>query len=177
MFTIRPVRPEDAPRLLEIYSYYIQDTAVTFEWDVPSAEDWLKRIEAITEKHPYFVCEVMKDKTDSLKPFIVGYAYAHTFNERKAYDWTLETSIYIDKEFRGNGAGPALYEELEKKCREMGIKSLLAKICYAKKEDEYITHASVKFHKKHGYRKVGFLDKVGLKFDRWYDIVMMQKKL
>lgn len=171
---IRPVKSEDGPRLLEIYSYYIEKTAITFEWDIPSLEEWNKRIQSIVSRHPYYVCEKTNDDGSSI---IIGYAYAHTFNERKAYDWTLETSIYLDKNFRGLGGGKLLYSKLEEKCRESGIKSLLTKICYAETEDEYITHASVLFHEKLGYEKAGHLKKVGFKFNRWYDIIMMQKSL
>lgn len=173
-FIIRQIKPEDGPRLLEIYSYYIEKTAVTFEWDVPGINEWKERIESIVKNHPYLVCET---KGPDGKNILIGYAYAHTFNTRKAYDWTFETSIYLDKDFRKCGAGTLLYKELEKKCLEMGIKNLLTKICYAEVEDEYISHASIIFHEKSGYRKVGHLEKVGFKFGRWYDIIMMQKQL
>lgn len=168
-YLIRPVTEKDAPELLEIYSYYILNTAITFEWDVPSLDEWINRIKSITSKHPYLVCE--KDGV------IIGYAYAHNFNERKAYDWTLETSIYIHKDFRRSGAGKKLYAELENRCRNIGIKNFLTKICYAETEDEYITHDSVNFHKKMGYETVGHLKQVGLKFNKWYDIIMMEKFL
>ena len=90
---IRNVRLEDAPRLVEIYSYYVLNTAVSFEYDVPSVEDFVSRIKSITEKFPYLVCEV--------DGRIVGYAYASAYSLRQAYSWTAATSIYLlmcDKE-------------------------------------------------------------------------------
>lgn len=172
---IRAAVPEDAARLLEIYSYYIEKTAVTFEWDALSVEEFRARIENISAEHPYFICEVKN--LASGKTVIAGYAYAHSFSERKAYNWTVEPSIYVDRDFRGMGIGTRLYSALEEQLKREGIKVMIGKIAYVEKEDEYLTHASVKFHEKCGYRTVGRLEKVGLKFDRWYDIFMMQKNL
>lgn len=192
-FIIRPAGVQDAPRLLEIYSYYIKETAITFEWEVPTVEEFAHRIESISQKHPYIVAEtVLEDslKTSALtnstppnstpanaSPRILGYAYGHAFSERKAYDWTIEPSIYVDKEARGLGLGKALYAELEKQLKAQGVKNLIAKVAWSEVEDEYLTHASVLFHEKQGYKRAGLLEKVGLKFHRWYDIAMMQKKL
>ena len=89
---IRKVKPEDAERLVDIYSYYVEKTAVSFEYEVPSVEEFQKRIKHITEKYPYLVCE--KDGE------IIGYVYASEYSSREAYSWTVGTSIYIDKEYR-----------------------------------------------------------------------------
>lgn len=169
-YKIRPVVEEDASRLLEIYSYYIKETAVTFEWDVLSLQDFQERIKKITSRFPYLVCENQNGK-------IIGYVYASSFSERKAYDWTVETSIYLDKEERRAGAGRALYEELEKELKKKGIVNLLAKIAWSETEDQFITHDSVLFHEKMGYEHSGLLKKIGKKFGNWYDIVMMVKKI
>lgn len=174
-FKIRPALEKDAERLLEIYSYYIKETAVTFEWEVPSVEEFAGRIENVTKRFPYLVAEKVAENGEN--PLILGYAYVHPFSERKAYDWTVEPSIYVEKSVRGLGLGKALYSELEKLLKNQGIKNLIAKVAYTETEDEYLTHASVLFHEKEGYTMAGLLKKVGLKFDRWYDIAMMQKKL
>lgn len=168
-YVIRPAEEKDAARLLEIYAYYIEETAVTFEWEKPSLEEFKERIRTISKKYPYLVVE-----EDSR---ILGYVYVHPFSERKAYDWTLESSVYVDKNCRRCGLGHLLYEALEEKLIPLGIKNLIAKVAYCKEEDEYLTHASVIFHEKSGYKIVGCLEKVGQKFDRWYDIMMMQKVL
>lgn len=166
---IRPATVEDAPRLLEIYSYYVKQTAVTFEWEVPSLSEFQDRIKKISGKFPYLVCESGGR--------ITGYVYANSFSVRKAYDWTVETSIYLDKDARRLGAGTALYAALEEELQKMGIVNCLAKIAWVQTEDEYLTHDSVLFHEKMGYKHAGLLEKIGMKFDRWYDISIMTKRL
>ncbi|MBO4748821.1 MAG: N-acetyltransferase [Lachnospiraceae bacterium] len=166
---IREVRLEDAGRLAEIYSYYVQNTAISFEYEAPSASEFESRIKSVTAKYPYLVCE--KDGR------AIGYAYASAYSVRSAYAWTATSSIYVDKEFRRQGIGSMLYGELEKRLREMGIVNLLAGAAYSEEEDEYLTHDSYKFHTRMGYEKVAHLKTVGKKFDRWYDLIWMQKKL
>lgn len=166
---IRDVRPEDATRLVEIYAPYIERTAVSYEYKVPTVEEFETRIRKISAKYPYLVCE--KDGR------IVGYVYAGQYSPREAYSWTVTTSIYLDENCRRQGIGTALYTELEKRLKERGIVNLLAGIAYAEEEDEYLTHDSIKFHTKEGYKKVARLESVGKKFDRWYDLVWMQKKI
>lgn len=166
---IRDARPEDAARLVEIYAPYIRETAVSFEYEVPTAEEFETRIRKISAKYPYLVCEK--------EGRIVGYVYAGQYSPREAYNWTVTTSIYLDETCRRQGIGTALYAELEKRLRERGIVNLLAGIAYAEQEDEYLTHDSIKFHTKEGYKKVAQLESIGKKFDRWYDLIWMQKKI
>ena len=166
---IRKVKPEDAERLVDIYSYYVEKTAVSFEYEVPSVEEFKKRIKHITEKFPYLVCE--KDGE------IIGYVYASEYSSREAYSWTVGTSIYIDRECRRQGAGSLLYRELENELRKIGIINLLAGVAYSAQEDEYLSHDSFLFHEKEGYKKVAHMEEVGKKFNRWYDLIWMQKKI
>ena len=166
---IRDVQLKDAERLVEIYSPYVLNTAVSFEIDVPSVTEFEERIMNITEKYPYLVCE--KDGK------IIGYVYASAYSSRKAYDWTVGTSIYIDEAFRRCGAGSLLYKELEKRLKAIGIVNLLAGVAYCEEEDEYLTHDSPKFHLKQGYVEVAHMKSVGKKFDRWYDLKWYQKKI
>ena len=167
--TIRDARKEDAKRLLEIYSHYVLRTAVSFEYDVPSEEEFSQRIETISAKYPYLVCE--KDGK------ILGYVYASAYSTREAYHWTVATSIYLDKDYRRQGIGSLLYEELERRLKEMGIVNLLAGAAYCEEEDEYRTHDSFEFHAKKGYTEVAHMKTVGKKFERWYDLLWMQKKI
>ena len=118
---------------------------------------------------PYLVCE--KDGK------IIGYVYASSYSSRAAYDWTVSTSIYVDKDCRRNGAGALLYKELEKRLKEKGIVNLLAGVAFCENEDEYLTHDSQKFHLKMGYSEVAHMKGVGKKFERWYDIKWFQKKI
>jgi len=166
---IRDAQLEDAQRLVEIYSHYVLDTAVSFECTAPSVEEFAERIKNIKTKYPYLVCE--KDGK------IIGYVYASSYSSRAAYDWTVETSIYVDKDCRRNGAGVLLYKELEKRLKEKGIVNLLAGVAFCENEDEYLTNDSQKFHLKMGYSEVAHMKGVGKKFERWYDIKWFQKKI
>lgn len=166
---IRDVEVGDAARLTEIYAPYVTDTAVSFEYEVPSVEEFSHRIEKIKKKHPYLVC-VDGDK-------VVGYVYAGTYSPRKAYDWTVTTSIYVDKEYRRQGIGTLLYDSLEEELRKRGIVNLLAGVAFCEREDEYLTNDSIEFHIRKGYSQVAHMKAVGKKFDRWYDLLWFQKKL
>ena len=166
---IRDADPEDAEKLAEIYSYYVLNTAVSFEYEAPSAAEFKNRIKTTKERYPYVVC-LLNDR-------IVGYAYAGAYSLREAYSWTATTSIYVDKDHRRQGIGSSLYKELEKRLKEQGIVNLLAGAAYSEEEDEYLTHDSYKFHMRSGYTKAAHLKTIGKKFDRWYDLLWMQKKL
>ncbi|SDA53909.1 phosphinothricin acetyltransferase [Butyrivibrio sp. INlla18] len=167
-YQIRIATPEDAKELLDIYRYYVENTAITFEYDVPSVEEFRGRIERVLKKFPYLVVE-----GDGK---IYGYAYVSPFKERAAYQWAVETSIYVAKDARRDGLGRMLYEELEKRLKEMGILNLNACIGYPNgAEDEHLTYDSVKFHEKMGYSMVGEFHQCGYKFGRWYNMVWMEK--
>ena len=168
-FRIRGVRESDAARLVEIYSHYVLNTAVSFEYEVPSVEEFINRIRHTTESYPYLVCE-NNDR-------VIGYAYAGAYSSRKAYDWTVTTSIYVDKEYRRQGIGSLLYDALEEKLKEQGIVNLLAGVASCDDEDEFLSHDSSKFHIKKGYIQVAHMKSVGKKFDRWYDLLWYQKRL
>lgn len=164
---IRPATENDAEALLNIYSYYVLNTAITFEYEVPSLEEFKNRIRTISAKYPYLVAEI--DGT------IAGYAYAGTFKPRAAYGWSVETTVYTDKNAHKKGLGRALYEKLEEYLKKMNITNANACITYTETEDEYLTHGSPAFHEKMGYRLVGKFNKCGYKFNRWYDMIWMEK--
>ena len=107
----------------------------------------------------------------------MGYVYASAYSEREAYDWTVGTSIYVDKNYRRMGVGSLLYKHLEERLKKMGIENLLAGVAYCEREDEYLTKDSYKFHLREGYVMAGYLKDVGKKFDRHYDLLWMQKKI
>ena len=164
---VRDAVPEDALRILEIYSYYITDTAITFEYVIPSTEEFRQRMRHTLQKYPYLVIE-----EDGV---IQGYAYAGVFKDRAAYDWACEMTVYIDRNAQRRGLGRMIYEALEAKLKAMGILNLYACIAYPEKEDEYLTRNSVMFHKRLGYTPAGTFRRCGYKFDRWYDMVWMEK--
>ncbi|MBR3515495.1 MAG: GNAT family N-acetyltransferase [Lachnospiraceae bacterium] len=166
---IRSATTEDAARLLEIYAYYVENTAISFECEVPSLEEFKNRIAATLEKYPYLVLE-----EDGL---IRGYAYAGIFKGRAAYDHCCEVTIYLDRDSKRHGFARALYEELEKALRKIGIINLYACIADPISEDEYLTKNSEQFHQHMGYAKVGEFHKCGYKFGRWYNMIWMEKMI
>lgn len=167
--TFRDAAQEDAERLLEIYRYYVEKTVITFEWTVPTVEEFRSRMRHTMERYPYIVA--VRDGR------IVGYAYVGPFVGREAYDWAVETTIYLDPSCRHQGVGGRLYHVLEELLREMHILNLNACIGYPKVEDEYLTKNSAEFHAHLGYRMVGEFHDCGYKFGRWYDMVWMEKML
>ena len=169
MIKIREATIDDAARLVEIYSYYVLNTAVSFEYEVPSVEEFIERMKNIMKKYPYLVA--VKDD------YVVGYVYAGTYSPRDAYSWTVANSIYVDKDYRRQGIGSLMYAELEKRLRDFGIVNMLAGSAFCEAEDEYLSHDSYEFHKHMGYEKAAQLKGIGKKFDRWYDLLWMQKKL
>ncbi len=164
---IRLAKADDAESLLKIYSYYVENTAITFEYKTPTVEEFKKRIQKTLKKYPYYVAESCKDD----RKMILGYAYAGDFKAREAYNWSIETSIYVHKDFKKNGIGSLLLEKLESTLAEMNITNANACIAKAEVEDEYLTNASINFHARMGYKMVGEFHKCAYKFGRWYNMV------
>lgn len=164
---IRSATERDAERLLEIYGYYVEHTAISFEYDIPGLEEFRGRIANTLRKYPYLVLE-----EDGV---IVGYAYAGVFKGRAAYDHCCEMTIYLDHDAKGKGYGRTLYNALEEELRKIGIINLYACIGDPIQEDEYLTKDSEHFHQHMGYTKVGEFHKCGYKFGRWYNMIWMEK--
>lgn len=193
----RVARPEDAAALLAIYAPYVEETAITFEYEVPGVEEFRARIAHTLATYPYIVA-VEENK-------IIGYAYVGRLHERAAYDWSVETSIYVDRSARKHGLGRQLYERLEAILRAMNIISVNACIAYPGTmnvaadaasaadrsqtnfregasdrgagigEDPYLNTNSPDFHAHLGYQLVGHFHACAYKFDRWYDMIWMEK--
>lgn len=166
---IRPAAADDAAEIAAIYAYYVKNTAVTFEYEPPDAGEIRRRIEAYTRRYPY-LCVTQDDR-------IIGFAFAHAFRERPAYDYAAEVSIYLHRDCRHKGAGTRIYTALENELKKMGVKSLYACIAVADGEDRYLTNASPLFHKKLGYRTCGTFHNCGRKFGRWYTMIWMEKTI
>lgn len=166
---IRKATLEDAEALLKIYTYYVEKTVITFEYEVPSIEEFRGRIENTLKKYPYLVAEADGE--------IVGYAYAGVFKGRAAYDWAVETTIYLKNGVNGRGYGRKLYEALEEALKKMGILNLYACIGYPEENDEYLTKNSAEFHEHMGYKLIGQFNLCGFKFNRWYHMIWMEKML
>ena len=260
--TFRVARPEDAEALLAIYAPYVEETAITFEYQVPSVEAFRARIAHTLATYPYIVAvegqpaNAAAGRVDGASAScidraeanagtahvdgtpvssapasgagavtgthrtserIIGYAYVGRLHERAAYDWSVETSIYVDRCARKHGLGRQLYERLEAILRAMNIISVNACIAYpgtmntvaaadrlqdahigigdpntadrARKdpregsadsgvdigEDPYLNTNSPDFHAHLGYQLVGHFHACAYKFDRWYDMIWMEK--
>ena len=167
--SIRSATPDDAAALAAIYAPYVRDTAITFEYEPPTVEEFRRRIEHVLSKYSYLVAE-----SDGA---IIGYAYAEAFRERPAYDWDVETSIYLDQSYRGQGFGRALYQELEKRLQQQGIRNLYACVTTSDTPNPLVPPTSPAFHQALGYRKVGTFKACGYKFDQWFDITWFEKQL
>ena len=165
--SIRFAKPEDAKELLKIYAYYVTDTAISFETEVPSEEEFKLRIEEVLKSYPYIVA--CKDDE------ILGYAYLHSFVGRKAYELSAETTIYLNPYKKKMGIGKKLYSVLEDIAKAQNITNLYSCIGYVDKEDEYLNNNSVQFHEHIGFRMVGKFENCGHKFGRWYHMVWMEK--
>lgn len=165
---IRPASPQDAPSLLDIYAPYVRDTAVTFEYDVPSLEAFRRRVEATLEKYPFLAAEAGDE--------ILGYAYAGPFHSRAAYGWSAETTVYLRRDRRRRGLGRRLCGALGELAGAQNIYNLNACIaCPARENDPHLTWDSLRFHAHMGFRLVGEFHKCGYKFGTWYDMAWMEK--
>ncbi len=169
MIEIRAAEKEDAGRLLEIYDYYVRNTAVSFEYETPSLGEFSDRMERALKKYPYLV--IVRDGK------IEGYAYAGPFKGRAAYAWSCEISIYLDHSARKCGLGRMLSEALEEELRKMGILNVYGCIAYPEKEDEYLTTNSADYHKHLGFETVGTFHQCAYKFGRWYNMIWMEKNI
>lgn len=169
MITIRSAKVEDAKNLLEIYEPYVKNTAITFEYEVPSLEEFENRIKNTLENYPYLVLENEGE--------VLGYCYAGIFKGRAAYNFSVETSIYVRQCFRQMGYGRALYNALEADLKQRGFLNAYACIASPKPNSTHLDDCSQKFHAKMGYRLVGTFYDCAYKFDEWYNMVWMEKML
>lgn len=170
-FRFRLATPDDAPALLAIYAPYVEQTAISFEYDVPSLEEFRRRIADFSRTYPYLIAEDASGRA-------LGYAYTHTFIPRASYDRCAETTIYLSLESRHQGLGKRLYRALEDISRAQGIYNLYACIGEPQGEDdEYLTDNSIRFHEHLGFRRIGVFRRCGYKFGRWYDMSWAEKLL
>lgn len=159
---IRTAAPADAPQLLHIYAPYVKNTSVTFEYEVPTVEEFSERIRHTLTRYPYLVAEDGE--------ILLGYAYASVFKERAAYGWSVETSIYVRNDMKHKGIGKILYTSLEKSLTRQNVCNLCACIAYP-------NPASIAFHESFGYKTVGHFHASGFKQDVWSDMIWMEKEL
>ena len=159
---LRPVTPADGGALLDIYAPYVRETAVTFEYEVPTPEEFSGRIAKTMQRYPYLAAQ--------REGVLLGYAYAGPLHPRAAYAWSAESTVYIRQDARGQGIGGLLYDKLEELLRRQNIVNLNACIAYP-------NPPSVAFHEKRGFHTVGHFSRCAYKLGRWYDMVWMEKFL
>lgn len=159
---IRMATVGDVPRILEIYGPYVENTAISFEYTVPTLAAFTQRFLEITDQFPWLVWE--EDGA------VLGYAYGSRPFERAAYQWSAEASIYLCTEAWGRGIGKKLYAALEALLKAQGYRKVYAIITTA-------NEPSVAFHRAVGYRHTATMPDVGYKFGKWYGTVWMEKDL
>ena len=166
---IRVATVDDAKELLDIYAPYVTKTAISFEYEVPSVEEFKARISDTLRKYPWLVAESDEE--------ILGYTCTHAFVGRAAYDHAVETTIYLKEGKTKLGIGRMLYGALERISRAQNILNMNACIGYPETPDGHLTMNSVQFHEHMGYRMVGIFHNCGYKFDTWYHMVWMEKMI
>ncbi|KAN0026831.1 hypothetical protein ACTFIV_007822 [Dictyostelium citrinum] len=194
---IRNVNENDIKEITNIYKHYVLNEFCTFEEEVPSEEEMNKRRLIIAEKNfPYIVATTttttitttttttttttIKDGANdsddnNVKEIVIGYAYASSFRPRAAYRFTVEDSIYIDKNYQKLGVGSILLKELITQCKEKGLKQIVAVI--AAGGPNQVGGSSIKLHKKFGFDNEHTLKNVGYKFNQFLDTVSLQLSL
>lgn len=205
MIKIRSATVEDAAAILAIYKPYVEGTAITFEYDAPSVEEFAGRIRGTLEKYPYLVLERTEGDAGNVGTVaglecakgsectsgsecvvgengagaaeILGYCYAGVFKGRAAYSRSVETSIYVKMGEHGKGYGRALYSELEKELNARGFLNACACIASPKPGSTRLDNSSQKFHEHMGYSLVGTFHDCAYKFNQWYNMIRMEKML
>lgn len=162
MISLRLAALTDAPALLDIYRPYVERTTVSFETEVPSLGEFEDRIREYSRTFPYLVAEE--------KGQILGYAYAHAFHERAAYHWTVETSIYVCQDHRGQHVGQRLYGALLPLLKAQGVKNVCAVVTIP-------NDPSMKFHEGFGFRAGAILPRFGYKHGLWCGVAYLYLSL
>lgn len=161
---LRLAAAEDAEAILNIYKTYIENTRVTFEIEVPTIEEFRERMERITDRFPWIVCEI--------DGRIVGYAYGSKHGERAAYRWSADLSVYIRENYHRYGVGTALYTVLLELLRKQGYYTVYAGVATPNPKSEA-------FHTDFGFRNLGEFKNAGYKLGRWcgvswYELVLSE---
>jgi L-amino acid N-acyltransferase YncA len=162
MNTIRLARPSDAVSILGIYTPYILNTSFTFETEVPTIESFVQRIISCLDHWPWLVCEI-----DGVP---AGYAYATRHRERAAYQWCVESSVYVHDNFQQRRVARALYDVLFEILKCQGYRNVYAGITLPNDK-------SVSFHKSFGFSWFADYKNVGYKLMQWNTVSWWQLKL
>ncbi|MGV8920675.1 MAG: GNAT family N-acetyltransferase [Pseudomonas sp.] len=161
---LRDARDTDMPRIQSIYTLHVLEGSASFETEVPSVDEMLRRrADVLAKGLPYVVAE--------LEGELVGYGYATLYRPRPAYRFTCEDSVYVRDGLSGQGIGKALLDEVIERCTQGGWRQMIAII------GDSQNIASMRLHERLGFRRVGVFESVGFKHGRWVDTVLMQRTL
>ena len=161
---IRPSTPNDIPQITAIYAHHVLHGTGTFEVEPPSDNDMMqRRADVVSKGLPYLVAAEGER--------VLGYAYCNWFKPRPAYRFSAEDSIYIAPEAAGSGLGRALLAELLRQAEQAGVRKMIAVI------GDSANAGSIGVHRSTGFRHVGILEACGWKFERWLDVVLMDRAL
>lgn len=161
---LRNSQESDLPAITAIYRHAVLEGTGTFELDPPDeAEMARRRAEVLGRDLPWLVAE--RDGQ------VLGYAYANYFRPRMAYRFCLEDSIYLAPQAQGAGLGSLLLAELIARCEAAGARQMVAVI------GDSANAGSIGVHRRLGFRDMGVMQAAGWKFDRWLDVVFMQREL
>lgn len=158
---IRTATADDARGALAVYAQYI-DTAITFEYRLPTVEEFAHRISDTLKNHPYLVW------MESGR--LCGYAYAHQLKEREAYQWSAELSIYLDSSMTSRGMGKTLYTLLIEILKRQGVRTVYGCVAIP-------NHASERLHEKLGFHRNGIFRNAGFKNKEWHDTAWFEKNI
>lgn len=159
---IRAVAIADAKAVLNIYQPYIETTAITFETSVPSLADFTGRIKSNTEKYPWLVAEA--------EGAIIGYAYASKHRDREAYQWCVESSVYVLEAYHNKGIAKELYSKLFGILQQHGYVNVYAGVTLPNPK-------SYSFHTKMGFEPIGVYKNIGYKLGKWHDVAWLVKTI
>lgn len=159
---VREARPQDARALRDVYAPFVERTAVTFETEVPTVDDFSARVAKAQTHWSWLVAETTGG--------IAGYAYGTRWRERPAYAKTVETSTYLDSRYHRQGIGYALYRALLDDLEGKGYHTAVAGIALP-------NDGSVALHRKLSFEPVGVFRAVGWKFGAWHDVAWFQRRL
>jgi phosphinothricin acetyltransferase len=159
---IRMATVDDAAAIAAIYRPIVESTAISFEVVAPDVDEMRRRIEEVTASHPWLVCE-----RDGI---VAGYAYGAKHRARAAYQWSVDTSVYVDERFRRRGIGEAVYLSLFAVLTAQGYANAFAGITLP-------SPASVGLHERVGFTPVGIYRRAGYKLGAWHDVGWWQRPL
>ncbi|MDX1512992.1 MAG: GNAT family N-acetyltransferase [Gammaproteobacteria bacterium] len=162
---VRPAEPGDMDEIQAIYAVEVLDGTASFELEPPSVDAMEQRRLALVDGgFPYLVAE-------NGSSVVLGYAYAGPYRPRPAYRYTVENSVYVARSARRRGVARRLLSALIEACESRGYRQMVAVI------GDSGHAASIRLHEQAGFRHVGTLERVGFKFERWLDTVIMQRVL